>query len=351
MTSSQMRPGEGIWVVGATFGAHYARALQGQGLRAIIGRGGEKGRQLAQSLACDYFSAIDRALTRSRPACAVVAVRSSIVGGEGDDIARRLLQADIPVLQELPVHPQEMVNTLRVAQLRGIPFHVTPFYDQMPSVRRFLRAARRLAVASSLRSVEMRVSVQTLHCALFVLSELLGAPSPAITVTPMASFAKILVSGSWQGVAVDMVLMNRFDAASPDDNSQPLMQIVLLSDDGELMLHSPYGPVIWERRLQPPQSLTASRSDSEDEALLLAYPQQTAPGIEHVYRDMAAAIRASLARFMASDTHDSTRLQRQLAVLQLWQTICTRAGHPRQQSLAAPAPIGRILGITDREDE
>lgn len=351
MTSSQGRSGDGVWVVGATFGAHYAKALQGQGLRAIIGRGGEKGRHLARSLGCDYFSSIDRALTSQRPACAVIAVRSSIVGGEGDDIARRLLQANIPVLQELPVHPHEMVKSLKLAQQQGIPFHVTPFYDQVPSVRRFLRAARRLAAESSLCSVEMRVSVQTLHCALFVLSEVLGAPSVAITVTPMAGFAKVLIGGSWQGIAVDIVLMNRFDAASPDDNSQPLMQIVLLSDDGELMLHSPFGPVIWERRFQQSLSLEESRSEADDEALILIGPQQTVPGIEHLFHDMGSAIRATLARFMASDSNDSIRLQRQLAVLQLWQTICARAGHPRQQSLIAPARVGRSLGIADGEDE
>ncbi len=350
MTRAGMRSGDGIWVVGATFGAHYTRALQGQGLSAIIGRGGVKGRQLARSLGCDYFADIEQALSHPHPACAVVAVRSAIVGGEGDDITRRLLQAGIPVLQELPVHPQEMVNSFRVAQQQGVSYQVTPFYDQMPSVRRFLRAASRLTVDSPLRSVEMRVSVQALHCALFVLSEALGAPSPAIAVTPMAGFAKVLISGNWQGIPVDIVLMNRFDAASPDDNSQPLMQIVLLNDNGELMLHSPYGPVIWERRFQQSRTLVTNSDDPEDDALFLISPPHTVPGMRHLHHAMDSAIRTSLVRFMDS-THDSSRLQRQLAVLQLWQAICTRAGHPRQQSLDAPVPIGRSLGITLKEAE
>lgn len=351
MTSSQMRSGEGIWVVGATFGAHYARALQGQGLRAIIGRGGEEGRCLAQLLGCDYFSSIEQALDSPRPACAVIAVRSSIVGGEGDDIVRHLLRSNIPVLQELPVHPREMVKSLRLAQQQGVPYHVTPFYDQMPAVRRFLRAARRLGVVSSFRSVEMRVSVQTLHCALFVLSEVIGAPSLAINVTPMAGFAKVLISGSWQGIAVDIVMLNRLDAASPDDNSQPLMQVVLLSDDGELMLQSPFGPVIWERRFQQPPSLAAGPCESDEVPLTLVSPQQDIPGIEHLYRSMDSAIRKTLARFMASKNNEGTRMQRQLAVLQLWQKICARAGHPLQERLTAPVPTGHILGITDVEDE
>ncbi|WLI75264.1 Gfo/Idh/MocA family oxidoreductase [Kosakonia sp. H02] len=330
---------QGIWVVGATFGAHYARALQGHGLRAIIGCGGKRGRQLAKTLACDYFAGLDQALGHSRPACAVVAVRSAIVGGEGDALARRLLQAGIPVLQELPLHPHDWVNTLRTAQHQGVRFAVTPFYDQMPTVRCFLRAARRLSLTSLLRSAEMRVSVQTLHCALFVLSDVLGAPSPSISTSPMAAPEKVLISSNWQGIAADIVLMNRFDAASPDDNAQPLMQVTLLSDEGELTLHSPFGQVIWERRLSP--------SDVADNNVVLTSPLSTMP----VQQDMAAAIRMTLRRFMAADAHNGARQQRHLAVLQLWQTICARAGHPQQRRLPPPVAIGNLLGLTDKEDE
>lgn len=330
---------QGIWVVGATFGAHYARALHGAGLRAIIGRGGERGRQLAKVLACDYFADLQQALTQARPACAVVAVRSAIVGGEGDDIARRLLQAGVPVLQELPVHPHELVNTLKTAQQQGVRFDVTPFYDQMPGVRRFIRAAGRLSLISPLRSVEMRVSVQTLHCALMVLSEVLGAPSSSISATPMAAGEKILMGSRWHDVAVDIVLMNRFDAISPDDNAQPLMHITLLSDEGELTLHSPFGPVIWERRLPP-------SGETDDPPILTSPLANTA-----LQRDMASAIRATLHRFMAAESSDGARQQRQLAVLQLWQAMCARAGHPQQCRLAAPMAVGNFLGLSDREEE
>lgn len=354
MIDSKIQAPRGIWVVGSTFGVHYARALKGHGLSAIIGRGGEKGRRLAQALACDYFSSVDQALAHSRPECAVAVVRSSIVGGEGDDIVRSLLLAGIPVLQELPIHLHEMVNSLRVAQQQGVRFDVTPFYDQMPTVRRFLRAANRLALESPLRSVEMRVSVQTLHCALFVLSDVLGAPSPSVTATPMASPEKILIGSTWQGIEADIVVMNRLDAASPDDNSQPLMQITLLCDEGELMLHSPFGQVIWERRLQQPMP-TGMIDDREnglaDEALFFTSPQPELTDIAHLYREMASGIRATLHRFMAPEGIGSVRLQRQLAVLQLWQAICSRIGYPQQRSLAPPLAIGNRLGLTDREEE
>lgn len=352
MSSSQIP--QGIWVVGSTFGVHYARALKDHGLSAIIGRGGEKGRRLAQALGCDYFSRVDQALTHSRPECAVVVVRSSIVGGEGDDIVRSLLLAGIPVLQEMPIHPLEMVNSLRVAQLQGVRFDVTPFYDQMPTVRRFLRAANRLALESPLRSVEMRVSVQTLHCALMVLSEVLGAPSPSVTTAPMASPEKILIGSTWQGIVADIVVMNRLDAASPDDNSQPLMQITLLCDEGELMLHAPFGQVIWESRLQQPMSsgmIDDSENGLTDETLFLTSRQPEPIDIKHIYRDMASGIRATLQRFIAPEGNGSVRLQRQLAVLQLWQTICSRIGYPQQRSLAPPLAIGNRLGLTDHEEE
>lgn len=333
---------KGIWIVGATFGAQYARALQQHGLSAIVGRGSPAGRDLARTLSCDYVDDLKLALRERRPTCAVVAVRSAVVGGEGDDITRCLLQAGVPVLQELPIHPQDVVNAQRIARQHGVRFDITPFYDQTPTVRRFIRTARRLVRLSVLRSVEMRVSVQTLHCALFVLSEVLGAPSPFVTITPMAGQSKVLIGSNWQGMPVDIVLMNRFDAASPDENAQPLMQIVLLSDEGELMLHSPFGQVIWERRLH-------GAPEIKQEALLMTWSTQAEPNSLH--RDIVSAIRATMKMFMAPNRQDRGRLQCQLAVLQLWQTICSRAGHPQQYRAEAPRSIGQHLALADDEEE
>ena len=99
------------------------------------------------------------------------------------------------------------------------------------------------------------------------------------------------------------------------------------------MLHSPFGQVIWERRFQQARPSATCSSDLEDEALLFISPLQKAFGVEHLYRDMASAIRATLERFMASEKNASARLQRQLAVLQLWQTICVwRRSPPAAQS-------------------
>lgn len=351
MNTARFSSGKGIWVIGTKFGAYYARALQGQGLCALIGKGGIQGRQLATQLNCDYFSDIESALARTRPTCAIVAVRSSIVGGDGDEIVRRLLQEGISVLQELPVHPQDMVRSLRIAQQNNIRFQVTPFYDHTPSVRCFLHAAQKLSMQSCIRSVEMRVSIQTLTCALFVLAEVIGTPSLTITTTPMAGFAKILISGNWQGIAVDIVLFNRFDAAAPDDNAQPLMQIILISNEGELMLHSPYGQVIWESRFQQSQSITKKLDSTNSEALFYSSSLNGMPIHDHLCHDINSAIRSTVARFMASDQPNSAQLQRQLTVLQLWQAIGTKIGQPQQQNLPHPKAIGSSLGLTHKRFE
>lgn len=86
----EQQPG-GIAVIGAGFGAHYARALVGAPrarLSCIGGRGGPCGRALAEELGVTYVSLEDASIpSRERlPGAlvgAVVAVRSEIVGGRG----------------------------------------------------------------------------------------------------------------------------------------------------------------------------------------------------------------------------------------------------------------------------
>lgn len=340
MNQVSLSSNQGIWVVGTKFGAYYAHALQGRGLRALIGKEGIQGRQLAKKLNYDYFSDIESALADNRPTCAIVAVRSSIVGGDGDQIVRRLLQEGILVLQELPMHPQDMVQSLHIARENNTRFQITPVYDHTPSVRCFLHAAQKLSDQSGIRSVEMRVSIQTLTCALLVLAEIIGSPSLAITTTPMAGFAKILISGSWQGTAVDIVLFNRFDAASPDDNAQPLMQIILISDEGELMLHSPYGQVIWESRFQQSQSIIKEQNIGQKDFLFYSSPLKGVPIQDHLFQDINSAIRSTVAQFITSHQANNAQLQRQLTVLQLWQIIGTQVGQPQQQNLPPPKAIG-----------
>ncbi|MBJ3813665.1 hypothetical protein F9C28_01645 [Shimwellia pseudoproteus] len=321
MSGEQPTTGAGIWVIGATFGAQYARALQNSGLRAIIGQGGARGRQLATGLGCDYYTGVTQALSAPHPACAVVAVRSAVVGGEGDEIARQLLCAGIPVLQGLPLHPQAMADTLRIARQQGTGFAVTPFYDQLPRVRRFLRAARWLSRYTTLRSVEMRVTVQTLHCALMVLSGLLGVPSTAVTTTPLAARGKVLVSCLWQGVPVDIILMNRFDFADPDAHAQPLMQITVVSDNGELTLYSPFGPLIREYPIPAEASMTAA-------PLLVTGQRDNRITAGQLHDAMGRGIRTALAQAMAQPMPSAATLQRQLAVLRLWRAVSDAAGHP-----------------------
>lgn len=342
------RQQEGIWVIGATFGAYYARALASSGITAIVGRGAERGKTLADALMCDYFSSVEQALENiPPPRLAIIAVRSSVMGGAGDQIAHSLLKEGTAVLQELPIHTEDIMGSFRIARQYGARFGITAFYDALPPVRHFTETAHRLAEHTVIRSVEMRTSIQVLHCALCVLSDILQcSPSGNVATVPTADEGKVLVTSHWGKIPVDIVLLNQMDQQSPDNGVQPFLHIVLITDEGELILPSPFGQFFWQRRLQ--QSIeTADAIRTPD-----MYPQSplvyaSVPTVQtqnELQGLMTEAIQFVTQRFATDDRSLRSCQQRWLSVLKVWQLICAQIERPKPVKVAPPHCMASLLG-------
>ncbi|WP_438484811.1 Gfo/Idh/MocA family oxidoreductase [Streptomyces sp. S186] len=332
-------------VVGATFGAHYARALAGPHspveLVGVAGTGGQAGRALAAELGVRYLAGTDEI---DGAELAVVAVRSAIVGGQGDEICRDLLRRGISVLQELPVHSTDVVRSVRIAKRSGAAFAVTGFYEHLEPVRRFIAAARALDAVSPVTSVELRTTVQVLHSSLRVLSRILTSPPGGdLAVHPAAAPAKSLVSTGWGDVAVDVLVRNGYDARTPDANCQPLMGFVLGTPDGELSLPHVHGPTRWEPRLH------------EDTPGRLRHPQQRLSHVlgpddwtgDTVFTGLwAEGITRALSGFAEALTTGRQPVgQRDLAVLRHWEAISARLGRPADLPSAPP----KFINVHDLE--
>ncbi|WP_157879997.1 Gfo/Idh/MocA family oxidoreductase [Streptomyces natalensis] len=334
-------------VVGTTFGAHYARALAGPyspvELVGVAGTGGQAGRHLAAELGVRYLAGTDE-IESAGAGLAVVAVRSAIVGGQGDEICRDLLGRGIPVLQELPVHSADVVRSARAAQRSGAAFAVTGFYEHLEPVRRFIAAARALDAVSPVTGVELRTSIQVLHASLGVLSRILTAPpGPDFAVHPAAATAKSLVSTDWGGVAVDVLVRNGYDARTPDDDCQPLMGFVLGTPDGELSLAHVHGPTRWEPRLH------------EEAPGRLRHPEQRLShlfGPDHWTGDTvfpglwAEGIARAVGGFAEAVSAGRRPLgQRDLAALRHWEAVSARLGRPAD----VPSVPPKLINIHDLE--
>ncbi|MBB3115997.1 Gfo/Idh/MocA family oxidoreductase [Corynebacterium bovis] len=237
----------GAVVVGAGFGARYADALARPGspapLTAVVGTGGRPGRDLARDLGVRYLTTAPDPATGiphlpgvpRDTAAAVVAVRSGMIGGQGDDLAAGLLRAGVPVLQELPVDPGTVTALTALAREHGTAYRVTGFYEHLGPGRAFIDAVRSLTRRSTVTHVLLRTSHQVLDRAGLLLAEALGAvPVGDVQVIPGAGPGRWLISGTWGRVPVDVVLDHRMDPRDPDNHSQPVAAAVVETTDGEL---------------------------------------------------------------------------------------------------------------------
>lgn len=237
----------GAVVVGAGFGARYADALARPGspapLTAVVGTGGRPGRDLARDLGVRYLATAPDPATDiphlpgfpRDTAAAVVAVRSGMIGGQGDDLAAGLLRAGVPVLQELPVDPGTVTALTALAREHGTAYRVTGFYEHLGPGRAFIDAVRSLTRRSTVTHVLLRTSHQVLDRAGLLLAEALGAvPVGDVQVIPGAGPGRWFISGTWGRVPVDVVLDHRMDPRDPDNHSQPVAAAVVETTDGEL---------------------------------------------------------------------------------------------------------------------
>ena len=241
-------PPRGAIVIGAGFGARYAHALTQPGspapLTALVGTGGHTGRQLARDLGVRYLTTTSPTDTTDLPhipefptntAAAIVAVRSGMIGGQGDDLAASLLRAGIPVLQELPVDPETVTTLTSLARTHGTTYRVTGFYEHLGPGRAFINAVHSLARRSTITHVLLRTSHQVLDRAAILLAEALGAvPLGDVRILPGAGPGRWFISGMWGRVPVDVVVDHRMDPRDPDNHAQPVASAVVETADGEL---------------------------------------------------------------------------------------------------------------------
>ena len=323
-----------VAVVGATFGAHYARALRHRTspaeLACIVGTGGSRSRELADECAVP----LRRLSELTDVDAAVVAVRASVIGGPGDEIVAELLGRGITVLQELPTHTRDLAESLRAARRSGAGFDVNPFYLHLDPMRRFIARARSLLQHSPAHRLVARSCGQTMHSMLFALAEFLDGPPPR-RAEVFPGTEGHLARLDWAGTEVDLVIGGRLDPSDPDNLAQPLMSFTLSCSDGELHIDHPHGATRWLPRVHT----TGNRPPSESVPGAVVLPPEQEPTIQDALAELwPAGIHRAISKLLSRPSTLPT--QRTLAVVRLWETISAEL--PPAAPVTAEPPIDRI---------
>jgi thiazolinyl imide reductase len=186
---------------------------------------------------------------------AFVVVRSGLVGGQGTEICEQLLARGIHVMQEQPVHADEILSLLRVAKANSTLYAVNDFYSRVAPMRQFIDAAAALDKLARIRYVHARSAIHVAYPLFTILGAVVGPLTPARITMPhrledTESMGSSFVAGRivLGDVTVELLIQNELCAKDPDNHARLMHTITVGSDAGELALAHTHGSTRWHPR-------------------------------------------------------------------------------------------------------
>lgn len=342
-----------VVVCGTTFGRVYLRGLallpECYEVAGILARGSRHSVEIARQYGVPLYTGLDQLPDEGIDAACVV-VRSAVVGGGGGDLALALLERGLHVLQEHPVHHDEMAACLRMARRQGRVYRLNTFYPDVAPVSRFIAAARRIQALRQTIYVDAACSVQVLFPLVDILGQALGGLRPcSVWAAGQGEAAPFtMLGGLLSGVPLSLRVQNEMHPGDPDNHTHLLHRITIGGSGGALTLVDTHGPVSWSPRLHVGRDAEGIlQMFSGDESLALPSTSilgpSVAPSFDAVFTQewpeaMARALRRFHCAILDGDA-DPAHAQYHLGVCRVWQDIGQCLGPVRLVSPPPPAPL------------
>lgn len=349
-----------VLIVGAKFGEVYLNAfLQPQAgieLAGLLARGSRRAQQLAHDFGIPLYTSIAQLPDDIDIACVVV--RSTVAQGEGSQLAADLLRRGMHVLQEHPLHPDDVARLQALAQERGLIYWVNSFYPHVPAGRCWIdRAARIRGLLDGQLpcSAHLTTSRQLLYSTLDLLLQACGlADGSAVGVEMLAGGddcfvpLRLALPG---GCRAMLRLQAYLDPADPDMFSLVMHQASLIWPAGYLTLAASYGPVLWTGVFHDPRHgdpehtmyrhAEADGCYAQPTAMVLhaapatwrdAFEIDAAAGVAHVLRALCQVLDGASVPAGFGPAH-------QLALARLWLAVLHAAPPVAARHLPPPLRI------------
>lgn len=338
-----------VVVCGTTFGrVHLAAIRPPFELAGILARGSARSTGLAERYGVPLYGDVGELPADIDAAC--VAVRAGVVGGQGSAIAAALIDRGVHVLQEHPVHADELADLLRAARRTRVVYRLNNHYLHVEAVRRFIAAAKAQLRYGPPRYLDAATGVQVAYALVDILGRALPSLRPwAFAASPWPPRLRRLTGeppplhplyGVLGGVPLTLRVHNQLDPDDPDNHAHLLHRISLGTDTGNLTLLNTHGPVLWSPRLHV--------SGTDDPHLALPSAATLGDSGGPAFTDVLttvwpAAMAAALAEFgdAVRNGDDPMRLgQYHLTTTRIWQQLTGELGQPDLIHATAPVPVG-----------
>ncbi|MDG4800824.1 Gfo/Idh/MocA family oxidoreductase [Micromonospora sp. WMMD980] len=379
-----MRPR--VLVAGTKFGQVYLQAFRQRDfpfeLAGILAGGSARSVACARHYGVPLFTDVSQVPEDVTLACVVI--RGGLLGGPGGEVARALMERGLHVVQEHPLHHDELVECLRTAGRAGVVYHLNSFYVHTAPVRRFVAAARALLARRPARYVDAACGFQVAYALLDILGQALGGVRPWGLAAPAELPEQVRrlspvdvpfrsVDGVLAGVPLTLRVQNQMDPADPDNYAHLLHRVTIGTEAGNLTLLGTHGPTVWSPRPDFPQQVqdrgigrphfAGSGGDEPDHLdVPSAQPldEPTAPS----YRDVFERVWPAGVGHALGELHRAAQAgekpvrhgQYHLTLCRLWQDVTARLGppellHSTPPRMLLPADVAELADAAARAVE
>jgi pyochelin biosynthetic protein PchG len=284
-----------VVVAGTGFGRAYRAAFERPDfpfrLAGVLANGSDRSRACAKHYGVPLWTSVGDVAPDVDMACVVVG--GVMNGGRGTEISRALMARGLHVLQEHPVHPDELTDCLRTARAHHVSYRVNTHYVHVEPVRRFIDTAHRLLARQRPLFVDVTCGFQVLYTVFDILGEAIGTLRPwsvseSVTipedgVTSAEDHPYRVVSGTIGGVPMTFRLQTELVPSDPDNYSHLFHRITIGTEGGHLTLANTHGPVQWSMRPHMPADMSDLVRFGDSAA-----PHLAAPSVEYIGPDRGA---------------------------------------------------------------
>jgi len=333
-----MRDKKSILICGSTFGKFYLRSLLQSSeykVEGLLTKGSLDSRQLAAKYGLNLYTNIG-SIPFEKFDLACVVIRSAIVGGYGSEIVKELLNHNVSVIQEQPVHIKEILENYKTAKEHNLFYKVNTFYPYIKPVWIMLNTIQQLKSITPIRHIDATCGIQVLFPFIDVLREIVGGLTP-YKIAYKSIFKKgayTLIGIDIKDVPVTIKIQNQIDLKDPDNYSYILQSFNILTDIGNLELTDINGYLIWNPQkyfsngVIKESSISKSLGKSKSKVLYSIENKTN----EDIYNNIWSE---SITNFFEKHNADITNkiinnrdIQSVVSVCELWKDISESIGSP-----------------------
>lgn len=255
-----MRKKRKVILCGASFGQFYMEALhrlfEHFEVLGLYARESERNINCAKIYGVKLYTELQD--VPEEVELAIVVMRSGVLGGMGDDVVKYFLAKGVHVIQEFPIHPEDVEQHYKLARKNNVNYYIGDFYLKLPQVKKFIEVAKLLNMLTPILHIKMGMATQLSFPGVMMLREVLDNKHIELKcVTNNETMFQVMVGHAGK-ISLTVEVQSEVDLLDPDSSMCMFQALTLIYETGRLVLDDPFGPIYWYPRVRTSTSIYAN---------------------------------------------------------------------------------------------